>query len=156
MGGIVALCRRRNPVLEILFREGKAAVDQIPQYIRQFTVVVRLEIFPSEIRVLAFRCVRFKVIAQRIRWKNLEIFIDPDSPVPACGQLFTFDIEKLIRRYLIRENEITMPHKGGGPDNGVKNNIVLADEMDQAGFGIAPVIAPAFRLTLFPGPLNRG
>ncbi|OPZ81765.1 MAG: hypothetical protein BWY77_00489 [bacterium ADurb.Bin431] len=49
-----------------------------------------------------------------------------------------------------------MPHQHGRPDHGVKDDVVLADEMDQLGVGLKPVLLPGLGPALFLSPLFGG
>ena len=147
--------RLRDHPVEIPVDESQRAVYEIPENVGQFIVVPRLEVLPGKIGVLRFGRNRREAVPHRIGRENLQVFVQPDRPVPARGQLLALDIEKLVGRNLGGQDEIPVFHDHGRPQNRVKDDVVLAEEIDELAVRIQPVVLPPVGIALrhrpFPG-----
>ena len=95
--------------------------------------------------------------------------MQPHREVAAGGHLHRarlavdddLEVHELVGRYVVGQDVgllavLANAHQLRGPHQGVEDGVVLADEVDQAGVGLLPVLAPTVRLPRFLRPLHRG
>ena len=148
--------RLRDHAVEVPVDESQRAVYEIPEDIGQFIVVARLEVLPREIGVLRLRRNRRETVPHGIGRKDLQVFVQPDRPVAARGQLLALDVQKLVGRDLGRQDEVPVFHDHGRPQDRVKDDVVLAQEIDEFAVRVQPVVLPPVGIALFHRPLPGG
>ncbi len=122
---------------------------------QQFVVVLAPEVVPGEVGVPVLGGVHREVVAQRIGIVPLQIVGQPHGEVAAHREFLTFQVEILVGRDVVGQVEVAIPHKHGRPDDGVKGDVVLADEVVATG-GMLPPLPPLLGVALVLSPLDAG
>ena len=71
-----------------------------------------------------------------------EVFVQPNGPVSGRGKLLPLQVQKLIRRHILGQNIPAVLHQNSRENQAVEDNVVLADEVHQAGVLILPPFFP--------------
>src|SRR5690606_23183363 len=93
-------------------------------------------------------------VAEGVGGEGVEGLVEPYGPAPARRELAAFEVEELVGRDVVGQDEpllpsrrVVQPHEDGGEDERVEDDVVLPDEVDQARLGPVrvdlPVTAPA-------------
>src|SRR5690625_1780872 len=122
--------------------EAGGSEDKITQSICQVTIYPNLKILPCEIGIFCFRKCTAKYKSEQIRFKIVQIFVQPDGPSPGGGELAPFQIQKFICRHIFRQDIVSMLVKHRWKHDAVKDNVVFPDKMYQTGLLILPVSFP--------------
>ena len=72
----------------------------------------------------------------------LEILIEPHSPVAACRDFVALKVQELVGWHVLRQLVATLGHEHGWENEAVEHDVVLANEVDDAGVGGLPVFLP--------------
>jgi len=170
--------QRRHAPIENVLAEGERAVDEVAEDVGQLAVDAVLEAVPREVGVFRLReRPGGEGVAQqvgrviRVVREVVEEFAEPDGPPARGGELAALDVEKLVGRHVVRQHERApvligaVGHQRGRKHQAVKDDVVLADEMNEAWIvavfiavvrASLPVVAPAFGRALLFGPFLRG
>ena len=102
-----------------------------------------MEIRPSEVIILRFRCIGGEHITQHVllAGKIIQILIEPYRPIAGCGNLIALEVEELIRRHVVRQ-VIPLCFEHSGEDDAVENDVIFSDEMDHTRRFIFPPFGP--------------
>ena len=70
--------------------------------------------------------------------------------------MFAFEIIKLVgREFVDKFIGLILAHDHGRKEDGMKRDVIFADEIDEFGLWIKPIIFPSFGFTYFFGPFAR-
>src|SRR5206468_920621 len=72
----------------------------------------------------------------------------------ALGRLLAADVHEFVRRNVIRQDHVAATEQNRRPDDGMKRDVVLADEVILAAGRVLPPALPGVRLACIPGPLD--
>ena len=110
------------------FYEFQAPVHQVAVCSQQFTVMAVDEFCPCEVRVSLLRAVGNEEIPDGIRIVAFQYILYPDSPVFACGYLFSFERQVLAGYDHIRKLQaaVCTAKKKRGQYDRMERYIVLA------------------------------
>ncbi len=112
-----------------------SAVDEVAQYGYQLAVVAGLEVGPGKVVVLGFGGVGGEHVAQHVLLAG---------PVARGRDFVALEVEEFVRRHIVGQLEaVAVCHKHGRENNAVEHNVVLADKVDDACFGVFPPCFPA-------------
>jgi len=147
-GGLIVVGERatnRHLAVEVFMGKHHGPVHKVAENGYQFVVVTGLEIFPGKIVVLGFRGVGGEHIAQYVllAGKIHQIFVQPDGPVPGGGNLVAFEVEEFIGRHVVWQDVGSFSLEHGRKDDAMEDDVVLADEVHQAGILVFPPGLPA-------------
>ena len=117
-------------------------MGKVTHYIGQFIVIPLDEIFPGEGGVFTLGRNRCQVVANSIRVELLKDLLCRDTDPFRLGKLFTFEVEKLVRRNRRGQPEVTMPQQHRWPDHCMKDDVVLAEKVDDLHVFIGPPGSP--------------
>ena len=137
--------------------KGKRPVHKIAEDVRQLVVVLRLKIPPGEVGIPVFRQCSGQIVAERIGREFIQEVLHVDPPAPALGEFLSFEVEKLVRRNILRKNELLFPavvpgHEHRGENDGMENDIVLPDKRNVLCGRVEPVLLPGVGPPLAEGP----
>ena len=120
--------------------ENHGTVHEIAQNRNQLIVVAGLEILPCEVVVLGLGSVGCQRVAQCVLLAGEvpEVFVKPYGPVARGRYLVILQIEELVGGYVVGQIVGAVGHQHRGEHDAVEHDVVLADEMDHACFGILP------------------
>ena len=68
--------------------------------------------------------------------------MEPDGPVARRGDLVVLQIEKLVGGHVVGQDIASVGLEHGGEDEAVEDDIVLADEVDEARLRVLPPFLP--------------
>jgi hypothetical protein len=71
--------------------------------------------------------------------------MDPDGPVAGGGDLVALEVQELVGGDVLREDIVAVGLQHGREHDAVEHDVVLADEVDQAGLRVLPPLLPALR-----------
>ena len=110
-----------------------------------------LEILPCKVIVFRFRSVSRQDIAQNILFSGeiTQIFVQPYCPVAGSGNLVAFQIQELVARHIVRQDIAAFRLQHGREYDAMEYDVVLADEMYKACFGVFPPRLPRVGKQLF-------
>ena len=133
--------------------EDEDPIQEISENGHQFAVVALLEILPGEVVVLGLRRCCTEHIAQDILLSGeiFEVFVQPDRPIAGGADLLAFKVQELVGRNRLGQVVRSMRHEHGREDDAMENDVVLANEMHQAGIWILPIGAPLIGHQFFTG-----
>ena len=142
------LSRCRHFAAEIFLCELHCAVDEIAEHSHQLVVVARLEIFPGKVIIFRLRRIGSQHVAQHILFAGhiIQILVQPDCPVARGRDLVAFQIQELIARHVVRQNIVAVRLEHRREDDAVEDDVVFADEMNQARALIFPPGLPTAQL----------
>ena len=146
-GGEVALGERAgsgDDAVVVFLRELKGAVHEVAVDGHKFVVVARLEVSPSEVVVLRFGGVGGEDIAHHVLFAGelLQIFVEPHRPVARGRDFVVLQVEKLVARHVVGQDEGAFGFEHGGEHDAVEHDVVLADEVDEARIVGLPPLFP--------------
>ena len=100
----------------------------------QLVVVLVLEVLPGELAVLELREDGSQRIAQFVLPARpaLDVLVQPHRPVAAGAQLLPLEVEEFVGRHVLRSMEAAVQLQHDGEDDAVEDDVVLADEVQQA------------------------
>ena len=129
---------------EVFVCEHEGAVHEVAEYCHQFAVVAGLEVLPSEVVVLGFGSIGCKHIAKHILLAGeiVEIFVKPYRPVLRGGNLIAFEVEEFVARHVVGQDVGAFGFKHCGEHDAVEHDVVLANEVNQAGRLVLPPCFP--------------
>ena len=135
----------------IFLRELEGAVHEVAVDGHQLVVVARLEVGPREVVVLRFGGIGREHVAQHVLFAGEvhEIFVEPHGPVARSGDLVVFEVEKFVRRHVVGEDIRAFCLEHGGENDAVEDDIVFADEVNEARVGAFPPRFPRVGEQLF-------
>src|SRR3989344_1544023 len=89
---------------------------------------------------------------------SLSMLIDKifevNIPPIRLRKLSTFQIQKLIGRYLVWQNiRFILPHQHSGEKHSMERNVVFPNKMDKFTIRVQPVVFPKLRFSLLDRPL---
>src|SRR5690606_17179601 len=73
----------------------------------------------------------------------LHVLVQPHGPIAAGAELPALEVEEFIRRHVLRQDEATVLLQEDREDDAMENDVVLADEMEQARIGGLPPLLPS-------------
>lgn len=114
---------------EIRCAERQDTVDEIPEIVREL-VILLLELLPGEIRILLLGDAVGQIVSDRVRIIVLRDIMEPDGMVATGRELLSLKIQEFIPRNIGRQIIVSGCHEDRRPDDRMKDNIVLPDEMD--------------------------
>ena len=128
----------------VFLRELEGTVHEVAVDGHQFVVIARLEVGPREVVVLRFGGIGREHVAQHVLFAGEvhEIFVEPHGPVARSGDLVVFEVEKFVRRHVVGEDIRAFGLEHGGEDDAVEDDIVFADEVNEARVGTFPPRLP--------------
>ncbi|CAI8254850.1 MAG: Uncharacterised protein [Flavobacteriia bacterium] len=134
--------RQLTPV--VFVGEDEDPIQEISKNGHQFAVVALLKILPGKVVVFGLRRRCTKHITQHILLSGeiFEVFVQPDRPIAGGADLLAFEVQELVGRNRFGQVVRSMRHEHGRKDNAMENDVVLANEMHQAGIWILPIGAP--------------
>ena len=68
--------------------------------------------------------------------------MQPDGPVAAGRNLVALEVEELVGRHIVRQLIGALGHEHSGENEAVEHDVVLANEVDDAGVLVLPVLFP--------------
>ena len=71
-----------------------------------------------------------------------QILMEPDGPVARRGDLVVLQVEELVGRHVVGQDIASMGFEHGGEDEAVEDDIILADEVDEARLRVLPPFLP--------------
>ena len=84
----------------------------------------------------------------------LEVFGHPHRPVARRADLVALEVHELVGRHVGREVVAPVLFEQDGEDDAVKDDVVLADEVDEVGLRVLPPVPPI--LVVLFAPLHGG
>ena len=128
---VVHLATFGNNTVEVFARQYECTVDEVAEDGHQLVVVAGLEIFPGKVVVLRLGRVGGKHIAEHILLARqiVEVFVEPYSTVLRRRDLVTLEVQELVSRHIVRQDERPFGAEHGREDDAVEDDVVLADEV---------------------------
>ena len=122
----------------------QGTVDEVAIDGHQLVVIPCLEVLPREVVVLRLRGIGRQHVAQDVLLAGeiLKIFVQPDGPVARSRYLVALQVEELVGGYIVRQDVATLGLQHGGEDDAVEDDVILADEVDEARLGVFPPLFP--------------
>ena len=141
---IEQLATGRHNTVPILLGELQGTVHEITIHSHQLVVIAILEILPGEVVVLGLRSVGSQHIAQHILFARHihQILMQPYCPVARGRDLVVLEVQELVGRHVVRHDILAVGLHHHREDNAVEHDIVLADEVYEAGVLILPPLLP--------------
>ena len=104
-----------------------------------------MEVLPRKVIVLGFGSIGREHIAKDVLLTReiLQILIEPDGPVAGGRDLVPFEVEELISRDILGQDIRPFGTKHRGEDDAVEDDVILTDEVQQAGIFALPPFLPA-------------
>lgn len=130
--------------IPVFLRELQGAIDEVAIDSHQLRVVALLEVLPREVVVLRLGGIGREHIAQHILLAREidQILMEPDGPVARRGDLVVLQVEKLVGGHVVGQDIASVGLEHGGEDEAVEDDIVLADEVDEARLRVLPPFLP--------------
>ena len=127
-------------------RKHHHAVHKIAQNGHQLIIHPRLVVEPGKIAVLTFRCDGRQHIPQFILSAGQihQIFMQPNRVISRCADFLSFQIEEFVGRHLCGKHIGSMLCKNHRKNNGMKNDVILADEVHKLCIWRLPPCFPCF------------
>ena len=134
-----------NLPVEVLRGEDESTVHEVTEDSYQLIVVACLEVTPREVVVLRLGGIGREDVAQDVLLTGqiLEVLIEPDGPVAARGDLVALEIEELIGGDVLGEDVGAFGTEHRREDDAVEDDVVLADEVQEARVFALPPLLPA-------------
>ena len=132
-----------NPV-KVLVREHDHTVHKVAIDGHKLAVVALLEVLPGEIVILGLGSVGREHVAQHILLAGelFQVVVKPDSPVARGRDFLAFQVEELVGGHVIGQLVTALGHEHGRENQAVEHDIVLANEVNDAGVAVFPVRFP--------------
>ena len=135
----------RDGPAEVLVRQDDGAVDEVAEHGDELGVVALLEVLPGEVVVLGFGGIGGEHVAEHVlvAGEVLLVLVHPDGPAAGGRELVALEVEELVGRDVVREDVIAVGLEHGREHDAVEDDVVLADEVDEAGVLVLPPGLPA-------------
>ena len=135
----------RHLTVEVLLGEDQRTIDEVTEDSDELIVIASLEVLPRKVIVLGLGSVGREHIAKDILLTGeiLQILIEPYGPVAGGRDLVPFEVEELVGGDILGQDIRPFGTKHSGEDDTVEDDIVLADEVQQAGIFALPPLLPA-------------
>ena len=147
--------RGGHRVAEVLGGEREGAVDEVPVHREELRIVPHREVLPIELGILELRHVRGRIVSNLVRLESLQEIRKPDAPAPPGAHLLSGDVHELRGGHVEREGERPIvAHEDRGPEQRMKDDVVLPDEVVMPRGGIVPPLVPSLRLAAAPPDLS--
>ena len=129
------------------------AVDEVAQHGDQLRIVALLKVGPGEVVVFGLRHRGGEHVAQHVLLAGevRQVFVQPHGPVARGRQLLTLEVQEFVGRNLVGQNVPAVLHQNGRKNHAVKDDVVLADKVNEAGRGVLPPGLPVVALELLGG-----
>ena len=153
-GGLVVLVEgacSRNLTIEVLLGEHQSTIDEVAIDSHKFVVVAGLEVCPGEVVVFGLRRIGSQHIAEHILLirEIHEVLVEPYRPVARGRDLVALEVEELVGRYIIRHDIAAFCLEHRWEDDTMEDDVVLANEMNEAGRRVLPPSLPRAELLGF-------
>ena len=121
-------------------------MDEVPVHREELGVVPLREVLPRELGVLELGHVRGGVVPDLVRGEPLEEVREPHAPAPAGAHPLPGEVQELRRGNVVRQGERgVMAHQDRRPEQRVKDDVVLPDEIVVPRGGVVPPLLPPLR-----------
>ena len=139
--------QRGHDAVVVFLRQLERTVYEVAVDGHQFVVVARLEVSPGEVVVLRFGRVGGEDVAEHILLARevVQVFVEPHGPVAAGRNLVVLQVEEFVGRHVVGQDVAAFGLEHGGEHDAVEHDVVLADEMDEAGVLLLPPGFPGVR-----------
>ena len=142
---VIHLATFGHDTVEVFTRQHECTVDEVAEDGHQLVVVAGLEVFPRKVVVLRLGRVGGKHIAEHILLARqiVEVFVEPYSTVLRRRDLVALEVQELVSRHIVRQDERPFGAEHGREDDAVEDDVVLADEVQHTRLWILPPCLPA-------------